>query len=379
MSATETSANATTLAPVEGDRPQWGTAIPFFLIHLMPLGALWTGATKLDWILCIAFYFMRLFFITAGYHRYFAHRSFKTGRVMQFIFAFGGATAAQKGVLWWSGNHRHHHRHSDDDEDLHSPKHGIWWSHFGWILSSRSKPTPMHLIKDFAKYPEIRFIDKYYLLPPTVLGLFCFAVGGWSGLWIGFGLSTVLAYHGTFLVNSFTHIWGRRRFVTSDTSRNSMIIALVTMGEGWHNNHHHYQRSCRQGFYWWEIDLTFYILTVMSWFGLVWDLHRPTERALTEGRIKDGHFDVGMFDAYWAKASQKMLEAQVNASRRMREAHLNAEAYAEAKRKALDEFVESTKDRAREVAAKSDELIESTKQTAEDVARLAKGPAGVAD
>jgi stearoyl-CoA desaturase (delta-9 desaturase) len=216
---------------------------------------------------------------------------------MQFVMAFGGGTAAQKGALWWAAHHRHHHKHSDDPEDVHSPKRGFWWSHMGWILCDKYHETRVDLIKDFARYPELRFIDRHHLLPPVLLALGCFLLGGWSGLVGGFFLSTAVLYHGTFVINSVTHIWGSRRYVTSDTSRNSLLLSLITLGEGWHNNHHYYQRSTRQGFFWWEIDITYYLLRLLSWAGLAHGLHSPPKVVLESNRIADGHVDVGMLDA----------------------------------------------------------------------------------
>jgi len=257
---------------------QWGLSVPFILMHFVPLGALWVDVSAMDWALCGVLYVVGMFFVTAGYHRYFSHRAFKTSRWMQFILAFGAQTSAQKGALWWSSHHRHHHRHSDQDDDVHSPRHGFWWSHVGWILSDRYMHTDYDAIKDMAKYPELRFLNRYHILPSVFLGSLCFLTGGWGALCIGFFLSRILLYHGTFLVNSLAHVIGRPRYDTGDDSKNSWIIAMLTLGEGWHNNHHHYQSSTTQGFYWWEIDMTYAALKVMAWMGLVWDLRRPSDR-----------------------------------------------------------------------------------------------------
>ncbi len=268
------------------ERVNWSKSVPFIVMHLMPLGLLLTGLRVRDLVLCLALYYGRMFFITAGYHRYFAHRSFKTSRIMQFVFAFGGATAAQKGALWWASHHRNHHRHSDQPEDIHSPKRGFVWSHLGWILCNKYDPTPWDKIKDFQKYPELRWLERHYLVPPTLLGAATFFWGGPSALLGGFFLSTVLLYHGTFVVNSLTHVWGSRRYVTTDTSRNNLLLALLTMGEGWHNNHHYFQSSANQGFFWWEIDLSYYVLKAMSWVGLVWELKKPPKKVLESNRVE---------------------------------------------------------------------------------------------
>jgi stearoyl-CoA desaturase (delta-9 desaturase) len=272
----------------------WG-AVPFVFVNVMALGALWTGFGWTEIWICLALFWIRMFWITAGYHRYFAHRSFKTSRVMQFVFAFMGATACQRGPLWWAGHHRNHHRYSDQPEDIHSPKHGFWWSHVGWLLTPRFNGTPTHRIKDLAKYPELRWLDRWFLLPPTLLGLTVLAVWGPAALFIGFFLSTAILLQATFLINSMAHIMGSRRYVTNDTSRNSLILALLTCGEGWHNNHHYHQSSVRQGFYWWEIDISYMILKVFQWFGLIWDLKVPSKEMMESNRVDSGTWDKGNF------------------------------------------------------------------------------------
>jgi stearoyl-CoA desaturase (delta-9 desaturase) len=249
-------------------------------------------------------YVTRMFCITAGYHRYFAHRSYRMGRVMQFLMAFGGTTAVQKGPLWWASHHRIHHRYTDLDDDVHSPRDGFWWSHVGWILSTKYKATDLSAIKDFASYPELRWLERHSWIGPWALAIACFLIGGWGGLVIGFFLSTVLLWHGTFLVNSMAHLIGRRRYATPDTSRNSAIIAVITGGEGWHNNHHYLPASARQGFTWWEIDPTWYLLRLMATLHLVRDLKDPPARLLDQARVRDGAFDIGMFRSYWERAAK---------------------------------------------------------------------------
>ncbi|MDD9942349.1 MAG: acyl-CoA desaturase [Myxococcales bacterium] len=284
----------TSLPKAADERVDWIHNIPFVAVHLLPLLAVFTDVTTFDVLLCISLYFIRMFFITAGYHRYFSHRAYKVGRVMQVILAFGGGTAAQKGALWWAAHHRHHHKYSDTEQDRHSPKKGLFWSHVGWIVCRKYRPTDYSAIKDLASYPELRWLNKHHWVPPACLAVGCFLAGGWSALLIGFFLSTVLTYHGTFLINSMTHLFGRRRYVTTDTSRNSLILALLTLGEGWHNNHHYYQSSANQGFFWWEIDVSYYVLKLLSLFGLVRDLRNPPQHVLKANRVADSHWDVGM-------------------------------------------------------------------------------------
>ncbi|HEX5614297.1 MAG TPA: acyl-CoA desaturase [Acidimicrobiia bacterium] len=260
------------------------SSIPFFLLHLTPLLVIWTGITRTAVILFLVTYFARMFFITATYHRYFAHKTFRLGRVAQFVMAFGATTAAQKGPLWWAAHHRTHHKFTDTDLDVHSPKKGFFWSHVGWILCDRYGPTDFDSIKDFARYPELRFLNRFDWIGPWALGVACFLIGGWSGLVVGFFCSTVVLWHVTFSVNSIAHIFGRRTYDTDDTSRNSLLVALATGGEGWHNNHHRYASSAKQGFRWWQIDTTYYVLRALSWVGIVKDLRPVPQRILDEGR-----------------------------------------------------------------------------------------------
>ncbi len=286
------------------DRTDWISALPFIGAHLVPLAAFFVVVTWQDWVLCAVLYVTRMFCITAGYHRYFSHRSYRMGRVAQFLMALGGTTALQKGPLWWAGHHRIHHRYTDLDDDVHSPRDGFWWSHVGWILSTRYKDTDTASIKDFAAFPELRFLDRQWWIGPTMLGGLCFVLGGWGGLVVGFFLSTVLLWHGTFVVNSVAHLFGRRRYATPDTSRNSMIIAVITGGEGWHNNHHYLPASARQGFAWWEFDPTWYGLKALAALHIVRDLRDPPARLLDQARVRDGAFDIGMFRSYWERAAR---------------------------------------------------------------------------
>ena len=256
-------------------------SIPFFAIHLACLGAFFTGVSWKALALCVALFYIRMFGITAGYHRYFSHRSYRTGRFFQFVLAWIGCSSVQKGPLWWAAYHRHHHQHSDQEDDVHSPERkGFWWSHVGWILCRKYESTDYNAIKDFAKYPELRFLNNFHVLPGIVLAVACYLWMGWQGLVWGFFVSTVLLYHVTFMINSLCHMFGRIRYKITDTSRNSLILALLTMGEGWHNNHHYYATSANMGFFWWEIDLSYYVLRFFSLLGMVWDLKKPPERVL---------------------------------------------------------------------------------------------------
>jgi stearoyl-CoA desaturase (delta-9 desaturase) len=256
-------------------------AVPFVLLHLASFAAIWTGVTWQALVICVVLYFLRIFAIGAGYHRYFAHRAYSTSRVFQFFLAFLSQSTAQKSALWWAAKHRHHHLHSDTELDVHSPRHrGFVYAHLGWIFSTRHRTTDLGKIADFARFPELMLLHKWELTPAVILAVITFLIGGWSGLVVGFVWSTVLVYHGTFCINSLAHVHGRKRYVTGDDSRNNWLLALMTMGEGWHNNHHAFQSSVRQGFRWWEIDPTFYILKSLSWCGVVWNLKTPPEAVL---------------------------------------------------------------------------------------------------
>ena len=261
------------------DDIMYPSVIPFALIHLGCAASFWTGITWQAVAIGVAIYWLRMFAITAGYHRYFSHRSYSTGRLFQFILAALAQSSAQKSVLWWAAKHRHHHLHSDTHQDVHSPRHkGFVYSHVGWIFARRHDATDLVKVADFASFTELRWLHKFEVLPAIALAALCFLVGGWSGLVVGFMWSTVVLYHATFCINSLAHVRGRKRYVTGDDSRNNWLLALVTMGEGWHNNHHAYQSSVRQGFRWWEIDMTFYILKTLSLLGIVWDLKAPPEQ-----------------------------------------------------------------------------------------------------
>ncbi len=280
----------------ESKRTDWARMIPFLAMHAVCLAVIWVGFSWVAFAVTVTLYVVRMFAITGFYHRYFSHRTFKTSRAGQFIFGLLGASAVQRGPIWWAAHHRHHHVHSDKAEDVHSPvQHGFFWSHMGWFMSSKHFVADLSRVKDLLKYPELRFLDRFDIAIPTLLGVGVFLFGillkhvapglgtnGWQMLVWGFFISTVLVYHGTYTINSLSHVFGRQRYKTGDASRNNVWLAIITLGEGWHNNHHHYPASVRQGFYWWEFDITFYMLKLMSFLGLIWDL-KPVPRAVREG------------------------------------------------------------------------------------------------
>lgn len=273
--------------------------LPFILLHLACFTVFFVGVSATALIIAVLLYALRMFAITGFYHRYFAHKAFKTSRFVQFIFAFLAASSAQRGPLWWASHHRHHHANSDKPDDSHSPvQHGFFWSHISWFLTNKNFNSKNERVKDLLVYPELKFLDRFDVIAPLFLATSLYALGAaleiyaphlhTSGLQLlvwGFVISTVVLYHMTFTVNSLAHVWGGRRFNTSDESRNNSLIALLTLGEGWHNNHHHFPSAARQGFYWWEIDLTYYGLKILSALGLIWDLRKVPAEVLSNKRI----------------------------------------------------------------------------------------------
>ncbi len=279
--------------PERGMRVDWMRVSPFLVMHLACLAPIWVGWSPVAVGVAVALYFFRAFAITAFYHRLFSHRAYETSRPMQFVFAVLGASAVQRGPLWWAAHHRLHHRRSDEPEDVHSPRqHGFWWSHMGWITAPANFPTRLDVVPDLARYPELRWLDRFDTVVPAAFAGSLYLLGVWlpgttgpQMLAWGFFISTVALFHGTSFINSLAHRMGRRRYDTRDDSRNSLFLAIVTVGEGWHNNHHRYPVAARQGFFWWEFDPTWYALVVMSWLGLVRNL-RPVPAFLKAARAK---------------------------------------------------------------------------------------------
>lgn len=263
-------------------------ALPFIACHLILILAFFTPIPPIAWVVCVVLFVVRMWGVTAGYHRYFSHRAFRTSRVFQFFLAFLAQSSAQKGVLWWASNHRHHHKYSDQEEDLHSPvQDGFWYSHIGWLFEPKNQATDEARIGDFLQFRELRVLNRFHLIPPIILGVACSLSMGFGGLLIGFFLSTVLLWHATFFINSLAHVFGSRRYDTTDDSRNSLFLAVLTLGEGWHNNHHRYQASARNGFFKGEIDPTYWMLRLLARFGIVWDLRPVPNKVLEEGRRAD--------------------------------------------------------------------------------------------
>ncbi len=284
----DSEANIDSITETSIKRVDWLRIIPLLFLHVMCLGVLWVGWSWTAICVAALLYFVRMFAITGFYHRYFSHKAFKTNRFWQFIFAVIGNASVQRGPLWWAAHHRHHHRYTDQAQDVHSPsRHGFWWSHIGWLTSKANFPTNYKYVAEWAEYPELRWLNRFDTVVPILLALLLFIFGtllerflpnlGTSGLQMvvwGFFISTTVLLHATLTINSLDHMVGSRRYDTPDTSRNNALLALITLGEGWHNNHHHYAVSARQGFFWWELDITYHVLALMARLGIVSDL-RP--------------------------------------------------------------------------------------------------------
>ncbi|MBP9864826.1 MAG: acyl-CoA desaturase [Candidatus Omnitrophica bacterium] len=273
--------------------------LPFIFLHIGCIPVLWCGVTPAAFVLFLITLLPRMFGLTGGYHRYFSHRSYKTSRTFQYILALLGCSAFQKDPLWWAAHHRHHHRYADTELDAHPPtKRGFFWAHMGWVMCKKNADLkPDSLVPDLMEYPELVYLNRNQKVVPlsfmAVMALISYGITklypGLHTSWLqfftwGFFISTVFLHHVTFCVNSVAHLFGPRRFETKDTSRNNVWVALLTMGEGWHNNHHRFPSSERQGFYWWELDMTHLILKTLSFFGVVWDLKTPPAEVYEEAK-----------------------------------------------------------------------------------------------
>jgi stearoyl-CoA desaturase (delta-9 desaturase) len=295
----DSEANIESITTTDPKEVDWLRIVPLLFLHVMCLGVFWVGWSWTAIIVALLLYIIRMFAITGFYHRYFSHKAFKTPRFWQFIFGAIGNASVQRGPLWWAAHHRHHHRFTDQKQDVHSPScHGFWWSHIGWLTSRANFPTNYKYVAEWAQYPELCWLNRFDTVIPILLALVLYLFGailerfapqlGTNGMQLviwGFFISTVVLLHATVTINSFDHMYGRRRYNTPDTSRNNALLALITLGEGWHNNHHHFAISARQGFFWWEIDMTYYLLVVMSWLGIVSDLRAVPEHVLKKNRI----------------------------------------------------------------------------------------------
>ncbi|MCU4313805.1 acyl-CoA desaturase [Acinetobacter bereziniae] len=296
-----------TISP-ESKKIQWVRIIPFIILHVACLGIFYVGVSWFAVTFMLLFYLIRMFSITAFFHRYLSHKTFQTSRIVQFVFVLIGTMSAQRGPLWWAAHHRYHHRFTDTEHDPHSSTYGFWYSHLGWFLNDYNFATRKEVVKDWLKYPELVWLDRFSLIIVLLTAVSIYALGEWlavvypslatSGLQLlvwGFVVSTVLLIHATLCINSLAHLYGSRDFETEDQSRNNLFLSIITLGEGWHNNHHYYAGSARQGFYWWQIDITYYLLKMMSWIGLVWGLKPIPARVYEFSKIAQSSTKVNIF------------------------------------------------------------------------------------
>lgn len=292
----------------ESKKIQWVRIIPFIILHVACLGIFYVGVSWFAVTFMLLFYLIRMFSITAFFHRYLSHKTFQTSRIVQFVFVLIGTMSAQRGPLWWAAHHRYHHRFTDTEHDPHSSTYGFWYSHLGWFLNDYNFATRKEVVKDWLKYPELVWLDRFSLSIVLLTAVSIYALGEWlavvypslatSGLQLlvwGFVVSTVLLIHATLCINSLAHLYGSRDFETEDQSRNNLFLSIITLGEGWHNNHHYYAGSARQGFYWWQIDITYYLLKMMSWIGLVWGLKPIPARVYEFSKIAQSATKVNIF------------------------------------------------------------------------------------
>ncbi|WP_151806982.1 acyl-CoA desaturase [Acinetobacter bereziniae] len=292
----------------ESKKIQWVRIIPFIILHVACLGIFYVGVSWFAVTFMLLFYLIRMFSITAFFHRYLSHKTFQTSRIVQFVFVLIGTMSAQRGPLWWAAHHRYHHRFTDTEHDPHSSTYGFWYSHLGWFLNDYNFATRKEVVKDWLKYPELVWLDRFSLIIVLLTAVSIYALGEWlavvypslatSGLQLlvwGFVVSTVLLIHATLCINSLAHLYGSRDFETEDQSRNNLFLSIITLGEGWHNNHHYYAGSARQGFYWWQIDITYYLLKMMSWIGLVWGLKPIPARVYEFSKIAQTATKVNIF------------------------------------------------------------------------------------
>jgi stearoyl-CoA desaturase (delta-9 desaturase) len=296
----DSEANIEPISVTDQKKVDWLRIVPLLFLHLMCLAVFWVGWSWTAIGVALLLYCVRMFAITGFYHRYFSHKAFKTNRFWQFLFGVMGNASVQRGPLWWAAHHRHHHRYTDQEQDVHSPsRHGFIWSHIGWLTSRANFPTNYKYVAEWANYPELRWLNRFDTVVPIMLALVLFIFGvllerfapqlGTNGLQMvvwGFFISTTILLHATVTINSLDHMFGSRRYDTPDTSRNNPLLALITLGEGWHNNHHHYAVSARQGFFWWEIDLTYYALVLLARLGIVSDLRPVPEHVIRKNLIR---------------------------------------------------------------------------------------------
>jgi len=256
---------------------QWNTIIGVVIVHALAIWALfefsWTNL-----LICLAMWWVAgSLGIGLGYHRLLTHRGFKTPKWLEYFLTFCGTLALQSGPISWVTTHRLHHAFTETDKDPHSPAGGFYWSHVGWILRGtaqiQSEETMERYAPDLTKDRAHQFMNKYYWLSSVIVGAILFPIGGISAVLWGVFVRTVIGWHSTWMVNSVTHTWGSRRFETTDSSTNNGLVAALTFGEGWHNNHHAHPRSAKHGLTWKEVDINWIQIRLLEKLGLAKDIY----------------------------------------------------------------------------------------------------------
>ena len=254
-------------------------------MHLGCLAAFSTFSWKALGVTLFLWWFTGCLGITLGYHRFFTHRSFSTPKPVQYFLAVCGSLAGEAGPIAWVAAHRYHHTYSDTDKDPHSPLKGFLWAHMSWLFGREDFLADFDSYKrytpDMANDKFLVWLDKWHIVPSFILAGILYAMGGWPFVVWGIFVRSVIVYHVTWFVNSASHMWGYRSYKTTDDSRNNWWVAILAFGEGWHNNHHAFQRSARHGFRWWEVDVTYRMIQLLWMMGLASDIHLPVQSDAT--------------------------------------------------------------------------------------------------
>jgi stearoyl-CoA desaturase (Delta-9 desaturase) len=256
----------------EHQKINWVNSIVFAVFHIGAIAALFMFSWRAFFVALFLYWFTTGLGISMGYHRLHTHRSYQVPRLLEYFFAVCGTLTLEGGPIFWVATHRIHHQKSDQPGDPHSPRDGGWWAHIGWLLVGESKhnntPLMSKYAPDLAKHPFYVWLNNWHWVPLVLLGVLLYAIGGLPFLLWGVFLRVVFGLHATWLVNSATHMWGSRRFETRDDSRNCWWVALLTSGEGWHNNHHAHPTSARHGLAWYEFDLSWIQIKILKFFGI---------------------------------------------------------------------------------------------------------------
>lgn len=272
---------------------KWASVGVFVIIHLIAVVALFNFSWKGFWTFIFLSWVTGCLGICTSYHRHLTHRSFEVWKPLEYFLAFCGCLALQNGPIKWVATHRLHHARSDQPKDPHSPTKGFWWAHMGWLFAFVDELDDYEQYKkyapDLAKKPVYRFMDKYFAWSQVPLGIALYFWGGVPMILWGIFARLIFVWHSTWLVNSAAHIWGYRTWATQDQSTNNWWVALLTFGEGWHNNHHAFLRSARHGLQWWEFDLTYWTIVAFRTLGLASKIQLPTEELKNRFAQKTGN------------------------------------------------------------------------------------------